>query len=1012
MENIIPDYLDRDALLQFTVSHVNDAVKGDGCSIFLKDTNQNKFILSESTELTEHIGIDTINMEEKRKQLLENGEDNIGLTFFALHIEKLLNIPDVKKDKRWHCFDTNENPGKNYHCELSKDKLVSMILVPFHYNEKCIGLIRVVSRYPDYFDEAKTLQLEKISSEVSKRIYNAISFSELIATGSTLSRDDLCQKIVEDVTKLTGAKGCTIFLADNEKNENLTIFRAIASTGLYDGAQIYNKDRGNIRKVYYEINMSHSLKASSLTEYAIKNKKQIVINDVYSTDDIIKYEGLERNAGHGRFREYFSTDKLTEYDSGALIYSPILSKDNDQVFGLIRTNKLREEDENRKNKNIFTPYERRIFTSYVAKLTQILINIKFFEMLDQLFTFSDKDALYKFAAENATKLVGGRGCSILIMNHQTSKLEFKASEGYLKDKINSLAPYPIGEGWTGWVAKHKIRMMFNMKSELESKDYSLHDKPVHSGRYNECETGDKTSEKFLAVPILGKDNTPFGVIRVPKLKTDSDFTEVDGMMMQSLANHIGSSIENIEIFERQTATLHKAKKLFELGTLLNKEESEKKVFHIFMTGLTHGDTIGFNRAIIIEFDRKSLSLEGRMAIGPLNIEEGKAMREEMDNNKDHLDLKVCCDLFNPEKYASDSLNIELRKYSETLNENEWFKNIINNLEGDTTKIEKITKYQYETFFSSSFNEFRRTIDLDDAWFISFNLDGSKSLIIICDNIYDNKELESVLEPILYNYVKIAKNSINSLRQNRRIKNLMRARDERDAWKEASHKAAHKMGNAIFGLRGQIDWLKMLTAKMPMSEDLINEISKIQRKLNSANTIIKEFKKYAVAERLKLEVTDINNVVKDAVSEVKKVSSSVLFEEDYAPGLPDVKIDIVKFTECIRELVENSFNFLPEGGTIYIKTRLTSAQDFELFEYTLKGEYVSVIIKDSGIGIPEENKRKVFLPFFSTSAHGSGLGLSIIEQYIRNHHGAIKEIGKPSQGAEFIIALPTYSQEEK
>ena len=70
-----------------------------------------------------------------------------------------------------------------------------------------------------------------------------------------------------------------------------------------------------------------------------------------------------------------------------------------------------------------------------------------------------------------------------------------------------------------------------------------------------------------------------------------------------------------------------------------------------------------------------------------------------------------------------------------------------------------------------------------------------------------------------------------------------------------------------------------------------------------------------------------------------------------------------------------------------------------------GNYVNMVIKDSGKGIKDEDKKRLFEPFFSTKARGTGLGLAAAKIIIERHGGSISIDSKPEQGASVAINLP-------
>jgi len=115
-------------------------------------------------------------------------------------------------------------------------------------------------------------------------------------------------------------------------------------------------------------------------------------------------------------------------------------------------------------------------------------------------------------------------------------------------------------------------------------------------------------------------------------------------------------------------------------------------------------------------------------------------------------------------------------------------------------------------------------------------------------------------------------------------------------------------------------------------------------------------------------------------------------------MPEVMADQKKIKMVIQNLVDNAVKYTPEKGKIEINI-------------TPKKEEIEFSIKDSGIGIPEDQKEKIFKRFFravnveKTEALGSGLGLSIAKEFIENHRGKIWFESKENKGSTFFFSLP-------
>jgi signal transduction histidine kinase len=116
---------------------------------------------------------------------------------------------------------------------------------------------------------------------------------------------------------------------------------------------------------------------------------------------------------------------------------------------------------------------------------------------------------------------------------------------------------------------------------------------------------------------------------------------------------------------------------------------------------------------------------------------------------------------------------------------------------------------------------------------------------------------------------------------------------------------------------------------------------------------------------------------------------------------------VKLTRAFAEIIENAVTFQEQGGTLQVATRRVGSSELLPPEVSLPrgGAYACIEFADGGPGIREEDKSKIFRPFFTSRNRGMGLGLAIVKGIIEAHHGDLVEVGKPGEGARFLIFLP-------
>ena len=133
-----------------------------------------------------------------------------------------------------------------------------------------------------------------------------------------------------------------------------------------------------------------------------------------------------------------------------------------------------------------------------------------------------------------------------------------------------------------------------------------------------------------------------------------------------------------------------------------------------------------------------------------------------------------------------------------------------------------------------------------------------------------------------------------------------------------------------------------------------------------------------------------------LSQHKLTLSNIDLKTDINPNIPVVKGDINQLQQCVINLIFNAIDAMPSGGTLWLSA------NHDLHEKT-----VTISVRDTGIGIAEENLPMLFEPFFTTKkeGYGVGLGLSTVWGIMEKHGGTVKVESRPGQGATFKLLFP-------
>jgi len=142
--------------------------------------------------------------------------------------------------------------------------------------------------------------------------------------------------------------------------------------------------------------------------------------------------------------------------------------------------------------------------------------------------------------------------------------------------------------------------------------------------------------------------------------------------------------------------------------------------------------------------------------------------------------------------------------------------------------------------------------------------------------------------------------------------------------------------------------------------------------------------------------NLNRIVEEGLYflESRCATAGITLSLILAPDLPEINADASQLHQVLVNLVVNSMQAMPEGGTLTIETRADPKS-------------VSLSVQDTGLGMNDEIKEKIFTPFFTTKDvdQGTGLGLAVVHGIVTSHGGSIRVEGAPGKGARFEIRLP-------
>ncbi len=223
--------------------------------------------------------------------------------------------------------------------------------------------------------------------------------------------------------------------------------------------------------------------------------------------------------------------------------------------------------------------------------------------------------------------------------------------------------------------------------------------------------------------------------------------------------------------------------------------------------------------------------------------------------------------------------------------------------------------------------------------------------------------------------------------------------------------AHDLNNVLGPLVAYPELIKM---QLPPDSPIRDRINKIESSALRAAEMVQDLLTMARRGRYEMVAVNLNSVVDNYLKStefenLKGINPKV--DCRYLPGkdIPKIKGSASHLSKVVMNLVMNSFDAMPDGGSLEIRTecrRLDSLVGG--FDNIEAGQYVVMKVIDSGVGINRQDYKRLFEPFYSKKEmgrSGSGLGLAIVYGVVKDHNGYVDVISEPGQGTEFVVYFP-------
>jgi signal transduction histidine kinase/CheY-like chemotaxis protein len=223
--------------------------------------------------------------------------------------------------------------------------------------------------------------------------------------------------------------------------------------------------------------------------------------------------------------------------------------------------------------------------------------------------------------------------------------------------------------------------------------------------------------------------------------------------------------------------------------------------------------------------------------------------------------------------------------------------------------------------------------------------------------------------------------------------------------------AHDFNNLLTVILGHSEFLLKREESAKSRRVRIDEIRKAAER---GAWLTNQLLAYSRNQLLEPTVLKINSVLEDMDDILRRVlGEDIVLELRPDPDLGWVKVDRGQLQQIILNLAGNARDAMPQGGRLHIETRDIAVVDgaAKPQAFVASGQYVAIVVRDSGHGMDRETRARIFEPFFTTKelGKGTGLGLATVYGIVKQSGGYIWVESKPGHGSVFYTLLPRVAE---
>jgi len=232
--------------------------------------------------------------------------------------------------------------------------------------------------------------------------------------------------------------------------------------------------------------------------------------------------------------------------------------------------------------------------------------------------------------------------------------------------------------------------------------------------------------------------------------------------------------------------------------------------------------------------------------------------------------------------------------------------------------------------------------------------------------------------------------------------------------------AHEFNNQLMGIQGNAS---LILLDVEPGHSHYEKLKHIEQRVARMAELTKQLLDFARGGKYKVKLTDLNDLIKKSSEMFGRTKKEITILSEYQDDIWTVEVDRDQIEQVLLNLYVNAWQAMSKRSDattdrtdsmkLYVKTENVALDESSAKPFNVNpGDYVMISVTDTGVGMDEITRQKIFDPFFTDKDMGGGAGLGLASVYgiIRNHNGIIDVHSEKGQGTTFNIYLPASEKE--